>query len=60
MTYETVAFYSQTAALILFIALFAGVLVYVALPRNRTLFERAARLPLRGEHDHDWSEHGNG
>ncbi|MGI9384015.1 MAG: cbb3-type cytochrome c oxidase subunit 3 [Methyloligellaceae bacterium] len=51
LTYETVAQISQTAAMILFIGLFIGVLCYAFWPGNRKRFERAAQLPLQGEPD---------
>ena len=46
MTYEQVASITQVAALLLFIALFIGVLVYAFWPGNKKRFEAAARLPL--------------
>ena len=46
MTYEQVASITQVAALLLFIALFIGVLVYAFWPGNKKRFEEAARLPL--------------
>lgn len=46
MTYEQVASISQVVALIFFVALFAGVLLYAFWPGNKKRFEQAARLPL--------------
>ena len=46
MSYEQVASLTQVAALLLFIALFIGVLVYAFWPGNKKRFEKAARLPL--------------
>ena len=46
MTYEQVASITQVAALLLFFALFVGVLIYAFWPGNKKRFERAARLPL--------------
>ena len=46
MTYEQVASITQVAALLLFIALFIGVLIYAFWPGNKKRFEQAARLPL--------------
>lgn len=46
MDYETVVMISQIAALLLFVALFIGVLVYALWPGNRKRFERASRVPL--------------
>jgi cytochrome c oxidase cbb3-type subunit 4 len=53
MTYEQVASITQVAALLLFIALFIGVLVYAFWPGNKKRFEQAARLPLEKDPDPD-------
>jgi cytochrome c oxidase cbb3-type subunit 4 len=49
MTYEQVASISQVAALLFFIALFVGVLVYAFWPGNKKRFEEAAKLPLEDD-----------
>ncbi len=46
MTYEQVASISQVVALLFFIALFVGVLIYAFWPGNKKSFEEAAKLPL--------------
>ena len=46
MTYETVASFTQVAALLVFVALFAGVVIYVLWPGNKKSFEEAAKIPL--------------
>jgi len=46
MTYEQVASVSQVAALLFFIALFVGVVIYAFWPGNKKRFEEAAQLPL--------------
>lgn len=46
MTYEQVASISQVVALLFFIALFAGVVIYAFWPGNKKKFEEAAKLPL--------------
>jgi cytochrome c oxidase cbb3-type subunit 4 len=46
MTYEQVASITQVIALIFFIVLFAGVLIYAFWPGNKKRFEQAAKLPL--------------
>lgn len=46
MDYESANTLSQIVALILFLALFVGVIVYVFWPGNRKKFDDAARLPL--------------
>ncbi|MEE9590365.1 MAG: cbb3-type cytochrome c oxidase subunit 3 [Hyphomicrobiaceae bacterium] len=56
MTYDQVASITQVAALLLFIALFVGVLVYTFWPGNKARFDRASRLPL--EQDTDQEHHG--
>jgi cytochrome c oxidase cbb3-type subunit 4 len=53
MTYEQVASITQVAALLLFIAMFLGVLIYTFWPGNKKRFERAARLPLEQDPDPD-------
>jgi cytochrome c oxidase cbb3-type subunit 4 len=46
MDYESANTLSQIVALILFLALFVGVIVYVFWPGNRKKFDDASRLPL--------------
>ena len=62
MTYEQVASITQIAALLLFIALFIGVLIYAFWPGNKKRFEEAARLPLEKdpepEEEKDVRRHG--
>jgi len=53
MTYEQVASISQVVALIFFVALFAGVLLYAFWPGNKKRFEEAARLPLEKDPERD-------
>jgi cytochrome c oxidase cbb3-type subunit 4 len=58
MTYEQVASITQVGALLLFVALFAGVLVYAFWPGNKKRFEEAARLPLEKDPDSDQEKDG--
>jgi cytochrome c oxidase cbb3-type subunit 4 len=62
MTYEQVASITQVAALLLFVALFIGVLIYAFWPGNKKRFEEAARLPLEKdpepEQERDGKRHG--
>ena len=53
MTYEQVASISQVVALIFFVALFAGVLLYAFWPGNKRRFERASKIPLEKDRDND-------
>ena len=53
MTYEQVAGITQVAALLFFIALFVGVVIYAFWPGNKKRFEEAARLPLEKDPDPD-------
>ena len=46
MTYDTVATFSQVASLLLFIALFVGVLAYAFWPGNRRRFDAIQRRAL--------------
>ncbi len=58
MAYEQVASITQIAALLLFIALFIGVLVYVFWPGNKKRFDEAAKLPLENDPDSDEKKDG--
>jgi cytochrome c oxidase cbb3-type subunit 4 len=53
MSYEQVASVSQVVALVCFVGLFAGVLLYAFWPGNKKRFEQAARLPLEKDPDSD-------
>ncbi|WP_108681225.1 cbb3-type cytochrome c oxidase subunit 3 [Methyloceanibacter sp. wino2] len=53
MDYEQVASISQVAALIFFIVLFAGVVLYAFWPGNKKRFDEAARLPLEDDPESD-------
>lgn len=46
MTYAWIATVSQVTSLLMFIALFAAVLIYALWPRNGQRFERAQRRAL--------------
>lgn len=59
MTYETIASISQTAALLFFMTLFVGVVVYVFWPGNKSKFDHAARLPLE-QQEHGAEERKSG
>jgi cytochrome c oxidase cbb3-type subunit IV len=58
MTYEQVASITQVAALLLFVALFVGVLIYAFWPGNKKRFEEAARLPLEKDPDFEQEKDG--
>ncbi|MFM1813578.1 MAG: Cbb3-type cytochrome oxidase component FixQ [Pseudomonadota bacterium] len=49
MSYQVIAFFTQTAVMIFFIAIFIGVLVYALSPSNKDKFTRAAKMPLEDE-----------
>jgi len=53
MEYEQVASISQVAALIFFIVLFAGVVLYAFWPGNKKRFDEAAKLPLEDDPESD-------
>jgi cytochrome c oxidase cbb3-type subunit 4 len=52
MSYDTVATISQVTSLLMFIAMFAGVLAYALWPRNGQRFEAAQRRALDLETEH--------
>ncbi len=47
MTYQTVAGFTQSLALVLFVVVFLGAFVYAIWPGNKEMFDHAARLPLQ-------------
>jgi cytochrome c oxidase cbb3-type subunit IV len=49
MTYEWIRTLSGTAGLVIFIALFAAVLIYVFKPGNKRKFDHASRMPLQDD-----------
>jgi len=57
MTYQAATVLSQTVALILFVALFLGVIAYVFWPGNKKKFDEAAQIPLE---DNDDEPEGDG
>ncbi|MGB2933347.1 MAG: cbb3-type cytochrome c oxidase subunit 3 [Methyloceanibacter sp.] len=56
MDYESVANITQVGALLFFVALFIGVLVYAFWPGNKKRFEEDARIPLQKDPDQDDTE----
>ena len=52
MTYEQVAGITQVAALLFFVALFVGVVIYAFWPGNQKIFEKDAQIPLHKDPDH--------
>ncbi|MDX2202259.1 MAG: cbb3-type cytochrome c oxidase subunit 3 [Hyphomicrobiaceae bacterium] len=46
MTYDVIATYSQVTSLLLFVAMFLGVLVYALWPANGRRFEMVQRQAL--------------
>jgi cytochrome c oxidase cbb3-type subunit 4 len=53
MTYEDVRGIVGVAGMLLFIILFAGVLIYTFWPGNKKRFERARHIPLEDDPDVD-------
>ncbi|MEL7028646.1 MAG: cbb3-type cytochrome c oxidase subunit 3, partial [Pseudomonadota bacterium] len=54
--YETLSEFAQTGGLLLFVAAFILVLIYALAPKNRDIFEKAARAPLDDEDDRHGQE----
>jgi cytochrome c oxidase cbb3-type subunit 4 len=50
MTYETLAEFARSWGVIYLMALFIGACVYAFWPRNKTKFDKAARMPLDEDH----------
>jgi len=53
VSYETVATVTQVGALLFFIALFIGVVVYAFWPGNKKRFEEDAKIPLEKDPDQE-------
>ena len=53
MTYEQVSDITQIAALVFFVALFAGVVIYAFWPGNKKQFEEDAKIPLEKDPDQE-------
>ncbi|MEZ5776155.1 MAG: cbb3-type cytochrome c oxidase subunit 3 [Hyphomicrobiaceae bacterium] len=51
MSYQSVAAITQSASLLIFFAVFIGVVAYVYWPGNKEKFEEAAMLPLKKDSD---------
>lgn len=51
MDYESVVGITQIAALLFFIALFVGVVLYAYWPGNKKRFEKDAQIPLTRDPD---------
>jgi cytochrome c oxidase cbb3-type subunit 4 len=49
MTYQEVSALSGTVGLVIFLAFFAGVVLYALWPGNSERFERASRMPLESD-----------
>jgi len=46
-TYQSVASFAQTWGLVYFVAIFLAVLAYALWPSRQSVFDEAARMPLR-------------
>ncbi|MGC2409579.1 MAG: cbb3-type cytochrome c oxidase subunit 3 [Methyloceanibacter sp.] len=53
MTYEQVSSITQIAALLFFVALFVGVVIYAFWPGNKKSFEEDAKIPLEQDPDQE-------
>lgn len=60
MAYEDVKTYAAMAGLLIFIALFIGVLVYAFWPGNKARFEQARSIPLEKDPDDNAPRGENG
>ena len=60
MTYEWIRTLSGVAGLIIFITLFAAVLIYVFKPGNKRKFDHASRIPLQADPESTTPEEKNG
>jgi cytochrome c oxidase cbb3-type subunit 4 len=60
MSYDDIRAFFGVTGLLIFVALFAGVLIYTFWPANRKRFDRASRIPLEDDEDQTTSRGDNG
>ncbi len=60
MTYDEIRSFAAFAGLLIFMALFAAVLIYTFWPGNRKRFEEARKIPLEDDRDDSSTEGENG
>ena len=60
MSYEQVANLTQIAALLLFMAIFVGVVIYAFWPGNKKRFEEEGKIPLQKDSDQDGTTEHHG
>ena len=60
MTYDEIRSFAAFGGLLIFIALFAAVLIYTFWPGNRRRFEEARKIPLEDDRDDSSTEGENG
>ncbi|MCJ7599609.1 MAG: cbb3-type cytochrome c oxidase subunit 3 [Methyloceanibacter sp.] len=60
MSYEQVASFTQIAALLLFMAIFVGVVIYAFWPGNKKRFEEEGKIPLQKDSDQDGTTEHHG
>jgi cytochrome c oxidase cbb3-type subunit 4 len=53
MTYEDWSHFAQNWGTVYFVAIFSVALLYALWPRNKSRFQRAARLPISEQEDGD-------
>ena len=53
MSYDTIAAITQIGALLFFVALFVGAVIYAFWPGNKKRFEQASKIPLEKDPDQD-------
>jgi len=60
MSYEDIRAFFGVTGLLIFVALFVGVLIYTFWPANRKRFDHASRIPLEDDEDKTTSRGDNG
>ena len=60
MSYEQVASFTQITALLLFMAIFVGVVIYAFWPGNKKRFEEEGKIPLQKDSDQDGTTEHHG
>ncbi|MGF1622849.1 MAG: cbb3-type cytochrome c oxidase subunit 3 [Rhodomicrobiaceae bacterium] len=60
MSYDDMRAFFGVTGLLIFVALFIGVLIYTFWPGNKKRFDRASRIPLEDDEDQPTSRGDNG
>ena len=59
MSYDQIAHVIKIGGTVVFTAVFVGAIIYALWPKNKTKFDRAARMPLQDTDAPDMTDRGD-